>query len=471
MKLQRPTQEELNRMTSEQKDQLIMQLFDALEALTARVAELEKQVAKTSRNSSKPPSSDGLRKGPAQPRQKGKRSSGGQKGHKGSTRRMVDQPDRVEVLHPQGTCPCGGALEALPARVKERRQQIEIPMPRRVVTEYRQMQVTCRCGRRHAGIFPAGVTPNVSHGPRLKAYAVGLNQGHFVALERTCQILRDQYGVAPSVGTLQNWIQEMATALTPVYEAAREQIRRSDVAHFDESGLRVRGRLHWLHVAATTEAVHYTVHARRGHEAMEAAGILPHFQGVAVHDHWSPYWRYTKCQHVLCNAHHLRELNYSEALTGYDWPRQLRETLISAQQAVDQARAQGKPRLPKDQIATFLHAYDRHLHQGLKAHPVKLPKPGSHRRSRQHPSTNLLMRLRDHRTAIWRFLTDWRVPFSNNHAERMVRPIKVKLKVIGGFRAMGGSQAFCVIRSVWETSKLQGQNPFEVLRMAGAGAE
>ncbi|MCG5495948.1 IS66 family transposase [Ectothiorhodospira variabilis] len=194
------------------------------------------------------------------------------------TRRMVNNPDEVKELRPEGRCACGCDLEGLPATLKERRQQIEIPKPRIIYTEFRRMQVVCGCGRCHLGEFPAGVTPNVSYGPRLKAYAIGLNQGHFVALERTSEILADQYGVAPSAGTLQNWILGIADSLEATYESTRDQIRQAAVAHFDESGLRVQGRLHWLHVAATTDSVYYTVHARRGHEAMDEAGILPHFK-------------------------------------------------------------------------------------------------------------------------------------------------------------------------------------------------
>ncbi|MCG5498983.1 IS66 family transposase [Ectothiorhodospira variabilis] len=379
---------------------------------------------------------------------------------------MVNNPDEVKELRPEGRCACGCDLEGLPATLKERRQQIEIPEPRIIYTEFRRMQVVCGCGRCHLGEFPAGVTPNVSYGPRLKAYAIGLNQGHFVALERTSEILADQYGVAPSAGTLQNWILGIANGLEATYESTRDQIRQAPVAHFDESGLRVQGRLHWLHVAATTDSVYYTVHARRGHEAMDEAGILPHFKGVAVHDHWAPYWRYTGCEHMLCNAHHLRELNYSDELTGHLWPRLLRESLLQANEAVAQAKEQGLTHLPRDQIEAFLKAYDEQVAEGLAAKPPQVAEDGSRRRVKQHPATNLLLRLRDFRDAIWRFVTDWRVPFTNNLAERMVRPIKVKLKVIGGFRAMGGTRAFCIIRSVWETSKLRGQNPFEVLRVA-----
>lgn len=120
-------------------------------------------------------------------------------------------------------------------------------------------------------------------------------------------------------------------------------------------------------------------------------------------------------------------------------------------------------------MADLLARYDQQVKNGLAAHPVRPPEPGRKGRVKQHEATNLLLRLRDYKTPVWRFLTDWRVPFDNNRAERMVRPVKVKLKVIGGFRALGGSTAFCILRSVWETNKLNGINPFDTLRLAFEG--
>jgi len=469
--LNRPTQTDLDQMSHAVKDALILALFDRLEEFGGRLKELEGKVEKTSKNSSKPPSSDGLKKEAAKPRKKGERPVGGVPGHKGSTRQMVDNPDRVEELRPHGFCACGVCLEGLAARPGERRQQIEMPEPKATVTEYRQMHLDCTgCGHTHSGEFPAGVTPNVSYGPRLKAYAVGLAQGHFVGLERVCEIIGDQCGVQPSDWSVQQWIVKAGQLLTPQYEAAGRAVIAAEVAHFDESGMRVNGALNWLHVAATGTAVHYTAHPRRGSEAMDAAGILPGFQGIAVHDHWKPCRVYTHCSHALCNAHHLRELSYCEELTGHGWPVELRRVLLDAKDAVAEAKAAGKTALEPAQLADLLARHDRQIKIGLDAWPVRPPDPGGRKGPvKQHGATNLLLRLRDYKEQVLRFLTDWRVPFDNNLAERMVRPVKVKLKVIGGFRAVGGSKAFCVIRSVWETSKLNGLNPFSTLRLAFGG--
>jgi transposase len=471
LELKRPTQTELDRMSAAEKDALILSLFDVLEAFGRRLRELEGKVEKTSKNSSKPPSSDGLKKAAAEPRKKGERPVGGVPGHPGATLEMTDTPDRVEELRPQGSCECGAYLEGLEAVAGERRQQIEMPEPRATVTEYRQMRVECPgCGRAHAGMFPPSVTPNVSYGPRLKAYAVGLAQGHFVGLERVCAIVADQCGVRPSGWSVQQWIVKAGQWLAPQYEAGRQAVAGAAVAHFDESGMRINGTLNWLHVAATDTAVHYTAHPKRGREAMDAAGILPGFRGIAVHDHWKPYRVYTHCSHALCNAHHLRELNYCEELTGHWWPVELRRVLLDAKDAVADAQAAGLTALEPAQRVALLARYDAQIQIGLAAWPVRPPEPGGNKGpAKQHEATNLLLRLRDYKDQVLRFLTDWRVPFDNNLAERMVRPVKVKLKVIGGFRAVGGADAFCVIRSVWETSKLNGLNPFDTLRLAFEG--
>lgn len=466
MNLQRPSQADLDRMSHAEKNALIAQLFDLLSSVEQRLQELEGRVAKTSRNSSKPPSSDGLRRGAAEPRRRGERPSGGQSGHPGRTRRMVEHPDAVVERHPQGRCRCGLDLDKQTARVKERRQQFEIPEPRIVVTEYRQWRVRCACGCEHCGEFPPDITPNVSYGPRLKAYAVGLIEGHFVGLERTAEILGDQYGVQPSDGTLQRWVVQASERLNGAYAAAGAAVLAAEVAHFDESGMRVAGQLHWLHVATSETAICYTTQAHRGQAGMEAGGILPAFQGCAVHDHWKPYWSYTDLSHALCNAHHLRELRYFEESTGHWWPVALRRLLVEGKDAVAAAQAHGLTALEPAQVEALLARYDAQVEHGLAVFPFKPPDPSRKRRVKQHPATNLLMRLRDFKTEVWRFLTDWRVPFDNNRAERAVRPVKVKLKVIGGFRAVGGAKAFCVLRSVWETSKLNGKNPFEILRTA-----
>ncbi|MEZ5448333.1 MAG: IS66 family transposase [Thiolinea sp.] len=456
-------------MSHADKDALIVLLFGVLAEMEARLNALEHQVDKNSKNSSKPPSSDGLKKGAAQPRTRGAKPSGGQPGHGGSNRQLSASPDEVLVFRPTGQCSCGLALDTLDAILVERRQQIDIPPPRAHITEYQKWGVQCRCGQYHAGVFPDGIAPHVSYGARLKAYAVGLVQGHFVALERVAEILDDQYGIRPSSGSLQKWVVQVAEHLRPAYDAQCPTITGAEVAHFDESGIRVNGQLQWLHVAATDSAVHYSTHPKRGTKGMDAAGILPAFTGIAVHDCWQPYWHYPDISHALCNAHLLRELNYVDQLTGQAWPVALRNVLVDGKKAVKAALEAGQTLLAQETLATLENRYDAQITLGLEAFPVSPPVAGKRGRTKQHPATNLLLRLKTHKEAILRFLTDWRVPFDNNRAERAVRCIKVKLKVTGGFRASGGSQAFCIIRSIWETNKLHHQNPFDTLRVAFGG--
>jgi transposase len=466
----RPTQAELDSMSPAEKDALMLWLFDVLARYEQRLRDREGKVEKTSQNSSKPPSLDGLTKGPAKPRQPGEKPLGGQPGHQGATRERVDTPDEIRELRPHGLCPCGASLDGLPAQLGERRQQIEIPEPKTGVTEVRHLWLECPCcGREPGGEFPAGVTPNVSVGPRLKAYAVGLVQGHFVALERTCAIIADQDGVQPSDGAVQNWVIKAGQLLAGDYATNQQSILAAEVAHFDESGRRIGGKLNWLHVAATEKAVYYTVHAKRGQEAMDAAGILPQFQGHAVHDHWKSYWSYPQGSHSLCNAHHRREWRYGEELTGHFWPIALRRLLGEGKEAVAEARAAGQTAVEPDRVKELLARDDQQGQNGLAACPVRPPAPGRKGRGKQHEATKLLLRLRDYKTPVWRVLTEWRVPFDNNRAERQVRPAKVKLKVTGGFRALGGATAFCILRSVWETNKLNGINPFDTLRLVFEG--
>jgi len=457
-------------MSHAEKDALILKLFDLLEGLEKRLQEIERKVEKTSRNSSKPPSSDGLRRQAAEPRGSSERPNGGQPGHVGVTRAWTERPDWVQEIRPAGNCLCGRLLAEQPDRVGERRQQIEIPAPTVEITEYCQRVVNCACGLEHRGEFPFGVTPHVSYGPRLKAYAVGLVDGHFVALSRTAEIIADQYGVKPSDGTIQKWIEQAADHLATTYEASRQAIVTAKVSHFDESGVRVNGETQWLHVAGTAEYAFYTIHPKRGSDAMKAAGILPAFTGCAVHDHWAPYFSFTGAHHALCNAHILRELRYfEEATNGHQWPTRLREILVESKQAVEAARAAGRSEIEADRVAELLARYDEWVRLGLMVFPERLKEAGKKGRPKQQPATNLLRRMRDFKTEIFRFLHDFHVPFDNNLAERLVRPVKVKLKVAGGFRALGGSTAFCVIRSVWETNKRQGVNPFHTLRLAFAG--
>jgi hypothetical protein len=205
------------------------------------------------------------------------------------------------------------------------------------------------------------------------------------------------------IGTIQTWIGPAATALNGAYEASRRAILAADVAHLDESGVRVDGHILWLHVAGTVEHAFYTIHPKRGREAMTAAGLLPEFTGCAIHDHWAPYFGFDRATHALCNAHLLRELRYFEAATdGHRWPIKLREILVDAKKAVEAARAAGHSAVDPGQRAHLLARYDQWVAWGLLIFPEIPKEPGRKGRPKQEPATNLLRRLQDFKADILR---------------------------------------------------------------------
>src|SRR3954467_12135750 len=276
----------------------------------ARIAELERQLATSSRNSSKPPSSDGLDKpAPKSLRGRSGRKPGGQPGREGRTLRQVAVPDEV-VVHQPGACRgCGGMLVAddLPIGVI-RRQVFDIPTITVRVVEHRLISRRCVCGALTCAAGPAGVTAPVQYGPHAAAIAVYLCLGQHLPVERTAGLLAELFGTPMSTGTVAAWTARAAAGLEPFTAAAVAGLAAAELVHADETGLRVAGRLHWLHVATSALFTGLFCHRRRGKEAIDAAGVLPSFAGIAVHDAFTSYARYRSVTHALCNAHLLREL-------------------------------------------------------------------------------------------------------------------------------------------------------------------
>jgi len=277
------------------------------EQLRAKVAELEAKLRTNSCNSSKPPSTDGLGKPePKSLRRTSGRKPGGQPGHEGRTLRQVAQPDEV-VVHEPGRCAGCGADTADGRRLGvERRQVFDLPPGQVRVTEHQIVTRRCACGTKTAGQSPQRVTAPVQYGPRVMALIVYLYVGQFLSKTRTAQAMADLFGLPVSDGTVASVTARAGGDLTGFLAAVRAQLAAAPVANFDETGLRVEGRLHWLHSASAGRWSLLHVHRRRGREAMLGGGVLPAFTGVAVHDAWAPYDTFTGATHVLCNAHALR---------------------------------------------------------------------------------------------------------------------------------------------------------------------
>jgi transposase len=448
--------------------QLELNLKDQeIHKLTLRIKELEGQLAKNSSNSSKPPSSDGLKKpNPKSQRKSSGRKTGGQPGHKGSTLEQVANPDFI-ATHEACACEkCGYSLKNEELIDYNGRQEFELPKIEALVTEHRAEIKKCPvCGFLNKAKFPENITQPVQYGNRAKSIATYFNQAQLIPYERTQEIFRDLYALPLSEGTLINTNVSCYANLKDYETKVKQLLKLSKVINFDESWMRVKKQLQWLHVAATDKLTHYEIHEKRGCEAFDAIGILPEFEGIAIHDHWKPYFNY-QCEHGLCNAHHLRELTYHKEQYNQKWCSEIETFLLETKNEVDNCKISGSNKLPPKRQLCLEKQFDDILNDGLKELPVTNYDNGKRGRKKQHPSKNLWNRLKDYKQETLAFAHNFAVPFTNNQAERDIRMAKVKQKISGCFRSQNGAKVFCRIRGYLSTTNKQNINALEALQMA-----
>ncbi len=446
-------------------------LREQVSQLQVRLAELEGRLAQNSHNSNKPPSSDGLAHKRYRWRPPSGKKSGGQPDHPGRTLKIVEEPDIIVKHRPKQCAHCQQELSEVTGEVIERRQVYHLPPLRLVVSEHQIEQVMCsHCRQVSSGSFPSEVSAPAQYGPDVRALAVYLQQYQLIPSERTCEALYDLYGCEISEGTLARWVTEAAERLEETMEKIGQWVRASQVQHADETGVRLGGKLHWLHVNSTRFLTHLAWHTKRGYQALEAIGIWPRFRGRAMRDRWVSYDRYG-CAMSICAAHVLRELTYLEEQEQQDWAGQMKAVLLGMHAAADEWRQQGASALPALERDEWVAEYFEVLVQGFAAQPAPLPEEVPKRRGRrkQTPAKNLLDDLRRRAEQILAFLDDLSLPFTNNQAERDLRMVKVQQKISGTFRSEAGLTAFCRIRSYLSTMRKQGHAMLVALAAVFAG--
>lgn len=440
-----------------------------LEVCEVRIKYLEDQLAKNSRNSGKPPSSDGFnRPAPKSLREKSQRPTGGQPGHAGFTLVLVDQPDQIEVHRVESCARCRRSLaEVLPEQV-EKRQVHDLPPPGLIVTEHQAETKRCRCGCVNKALFPPEVTAPVQYGPGVKAAAVYLKNYQLLPYERASEVFADLFDCPISEGTLANILADCHARLEEPARQIKQQIANAPVAHFDESGSRVDKKLWWVHVASTAHATYYDIHPKRGAEAINAIDLLPGFLGRAIHDFWKPYFGYP-CEHGLCNAHHLRELLFVHEEHQQPWAQSMITCLLDMKTAVAAARP-SRSALSHFQVRTFRRRYQAIIEDGYHQNPLAPATRGNKRGPQKKTKPrNLLERLDQHRAQVQAFVHDFNVPFDNNQAERDIRMMKVQQKISGVFRSEDGAKAFCRIRSYISTARKNALGALEAIQLIFTG--
>jgi transposase len=453
----------------EAKDTEVAVLRAQVEALAAEMEALRARLAASSRNSSRPPSSDGLaRRAPKSLRGKSGRKPGRPKGQPGAALEMSVTPDEI-VAHEPGRCGgCGSDLAGAAVARIERRQVIGLPPVRALVTEHQMIARRCGCGRVTAGLAPAAAAAPVQYGPRVSAICAYLWHGQFLSRDRTCRAMAELFGVPVSPGAVTGMVTRIAGALGPALDAIRQAVTAAPAAHFDETGFRVAGKLAWVHSASAGNYCLITVHAKRGKQAMDAAGVLPAFRGIAVHDAWAPYDTYQQVAgHALCNAHALRELQAvidASPPGQWCWAGQATDALRTMKHMADQALAIDGTldQIDRDSLAAARHRYRSAVLIGERRTAAR-----DGPLMRKHHA--LARRLRQRQDDYLRFTTDPLVPFDNNAAEREIRMGKLRIKVSGCMRSMTGAAAFCAIRSYLATAAKHHTGMLDALTQAATG--
>lgn len=415
----------------------------SMEMMIVLVGLLLTRLGLNSKNSSKPPSADPNRK--KQSRATTGRQRGGQHGRTGTTLRKTADPDEIrEIPIDRGALPPGKYTEG----GYESRQVFDIDISV-VVTEYRAQILCDKNGAKFTAPFPAGVDCPVQYGNAVKAHAVYLSQYQLLPYGRIGEYFSDRLGLPLSAGTVHNFNRKAYERLAAFEKSLRERLIAGEILHADETGINIDGKGHWLHVNSNVRWTFFFPHHKRGKEAMDAMGVLPHYRRKFCHDHWKPYYRYGDVTHALCNSHHLRELEAAYELDGQQWARKMQALLLEINRATEQA---GGMLLPEE-AWPWREKYRLLLEQADTECPpptAEKPLPGGKKqrgRLKRTKSRNLLERLREFEDDTLRFMEDKAVPFTNNLGERDIRMTKVHQKISGCFRSEEGAKTFCRIRS------------------------
>lgn len=422
--------------------------------LKAENSELRRRLGLDSTNSSKPPSSDGYKKKPIVPAiPKDKHPKGGQKGHKGKTLERVANPDHIELHLPQQCQCCGRIFNALdPHEVVESRQVFDLPQPKLEVTEHRVGEICC-CGVTQRGEFPQNVTATTQYGPRVKAFITMLSVDHKMPMGQISQLFKNIYGSDINSSTVIDTLNHAFKRAAPFEETTKQRILAAKNANFDETGIRVAGKLYWLHTASTSDSTHLFVHEKRGKEALESEqSIIKDYTGTAVHDCWGSYFGFEESRHTLCGAHLLRELNGLKE-NGSLWATEMHEFLLNMYKMPRWITIEAK-----EELRAHYHAV---LDKADQEEPP--PQPSNRGRHKQSKGRNLLDRLRTYSDGVLAFAFEEDVPFTNNQAERDLRGAKVKQKISGCFRTVEGAKVYARLQSAVLTVRKRGESVFNWL--------
>ena len=441
--------------------------------LNQSIKELKEQLNKNSKNSSKPPSSDGLKK-PAVKKNNSLRESSGKKqgaqeGHVGANLSVMSEPNHTKD-HMHSDCTgCPHRAKCLDrACIKETRHEIDAVVTVDV-TAHNLIEVhECPLhGGVKTGSFPEDIKATVQYGKNLQAMVVAFNTIGAVSINRTHEILSSVFNIPLATGTIKNMVTRCAESLKDTYERIRLTMTALGLIHCDETGSRVDGKTCWVHVASDQDYTYLTINQKRGQAGMDAADVLPHARGIIVHDCWGSYWKYQDVTHAICCAHLLRELNgVIENYPEQTWAAKFKKLLLDMKKVRDKALLSDKDEVSYYHRHKFDMEYDAILKTAYEENPIPETPAKKRGRKKKGKVLNLICRLDNYKESVCLFIKNLCVPFDNNQAERDLRMVKVKTKVSGCFRSEEGAQEYLIIMSYIGSARKHGINAFTAIREA-----
>jgi len=464
-----PSAEELAALPHEELAARLAEAYRLISELSARVERLEKRLARDSSTSSRPPSSDRpyQKKEPRDRslREKGKRRPGKQPGEPGVTMSLVDNP-KYRFWYPPAECrECGTGLAGQEVFAQRRHQVTDIkPAPEPEVTEHVAQSKQCPCcGAVTEGALPPGVRARASYGPETHAQAANLTCGNYVPSRRAAALMAEMAGIGVSAG----WIAGVRAKAAALVESSgfmdlvKELLRQAEAVHADETPARAAGGMRYVHLACTPFLTHLHT-GDRSADAVDAGGVLPGYTGILVRDGYhGGYGHLADALHAWCGAHLLRDLKdlYDFEPAGQDWAQRMAGLLIEARDAARDARAEGKKVLDLDVLGDLVDRYRAIATSGLAANVYR-------RTATAKDARRIARRFIKHEDMILRFITrpDLDI-FTNNEAERTIRPVKVQQRASGGcWRTLGGLADFAVVQSYLSTATKWGITKIDALR-------
>lgn len=410
--------------------------------------QLEKyQTPKNSSNSSKPPSSDfpKIQKTQSLRTPSGKKP-GGQPGHEGTTLKMTDTPDTVQKHSPNYCTCCGEDLSGYQPHFIGRRQVVDIPPIKPIITEHQLFEVCCPCGHNNRASYPNGVVTPVCYGPGVQSLVAYLSVRQYLPVERITELLSSLFGLSLSTGGVCYLLEKVKQKATPVYESIRQFVLKGKVIGADETGVNINGTNYWAWTFQNSRATYIAINKSRGTKAIDQ--IMPEGFGnnILVTDCWPSYFKENAAGHQLCTAHLLRELKYlSQKNPDNTWAPQFSKLITDSLQVRSEEKL--TPQESKEIIQTFQQLIKKPVNQKIKE------------------LVSFQKRMVKYSDYVFAFLDNPHIPPDNNGSERAIRNFKVKLKVSNFFKSTAGSDGYAIIRSVIDTAIKNNQNPYEATRL------